>query len=120
MGSSPISGIMTCVETEKNLTQFIRKTLSGNALRRTYYHIIGCKKCREALLDEFSFYTTFNDLDKDLDFNYDKQCKKLLNDIGSSIKKHDNSLRTKYVAISISFCIIAIILVGIAVRFVYV
>ena len=63
---------MDCNATKKNMNAFLKETLKGNELRKTYYHLKKCKECREVLLDEFSFYAIFNDLDKDLDFDYEK------------------------------------------------
>ncbi len=111
--------MMNCNTAEKNLGSLIRGTLKGNELRRTYYHIKKCPMCYELLLDEFSFYTSFNDLDVDLDFNYKKNLNKLLDDIGYNLKKYDAHLKNKYILYSILFCVASIVVVAIAVRFVF-
>ena len=63
---------MDCSLAQTNIVSLVKGTLKGTELRRTYYHIVKCSECKEVLLDEFSFYVTFNDLDTDLDFNYRK------------------------------------------------
>ena len=78
-----------------------------------------CTECKEVLLDEFSFYTTFNDLDKDLDFNYQKNLNKFMNSVESKIKLHDYRLMKKYIFISIAICIVFVVLLVIALRITY-
>lgn len=110
---------MDCSAAKKNINSFLRETLRGNELRRTYYHLKECEKCREVLLDEFSFYTTFNDLDKDLDFNYQKKLNELMDATEKKIKSKDNKKTRKYIIISIGICIIFVILLIIALRITY-
>ena len=120
MGSSPTIGTeMDCSTAQKNINNFLRETLIGNELRRTYYHLKECEKCREVLLDEFSFYTTFNDLDRDLDFNYERNLNRFMNKIGDRIKSHDSSLISRYVLMSIIICISFVAIITIALRIVY-
>ena len=120
MGSSPTIGIqMQCSTAQKNINSFLRETLKGNELRKTYYHLKNCETCKEVLLDEFSFYTTFNDLDRDLGFNYERNLKKFMDKIGERIKSRDDKLRSKYVLVSIAICIMLLLILVIALRIVY-
>ncbi len=111
---------MNCSQAKKNINAFLRGTLKGNELRRTYYHLKKCDSCREVLLDEFSFYTTFNDLDKDLDFNYEKNLNEYMTKVEKSILSHDARLKRKYVIISLMICSILVLLLVIAIKVVYV
>ena len=119
MGSSPTSGMMDCSTAQNKIDRFVKGTLKGNELRRTFYHIKGCKKCSEVLLDEFSFYTAFNDLDRDLDFNYKKRLAIMMNDTENMIKAKDAYLRQKYFVVSLLICFAFLFLVVIALRVVY-
>ena len=120
MGSSPTIGTeMDCSTAQKNINNFLRETLKGNELRKTYYHLKNCDTCKEVLLDEFSFYTTFNDLDKDLDFNYERNLKKFMNKIGDRIKSKDDKLTSKYIFASVMICIMFLIILIIALRIAY-
>ena len=120
MGSSPTIGThMQCSVAQKNINSFIRKTLKGNELRKTYYHLKKCPECKEVLLDEFSFYTTFNDLDKDLDFNYERNLNNFMDEIGENIKNRDASLMGKYIVASIAICILFLIILILALRIMY-
>lgn len=121
MGSSPTSGThMQCDEAQKNINSFLRKTLKGNELRKTYYHLQKCKECKEVLLDEFSFYTTFNDLDRDLDFNYEKNLSEFMEKVGLKIKTRDAKLVNRYILMSIFICIVFLMILVIALRLMYV
>ena len=120
MGSSPTIGIkMQCSTAQKNINSFLRETLKGNELRKTYYHLKNCDICKEVLLDEFSFYTTFNDLDKDLGFNYEKNLKIFMDKIGERIKSKDDKMISKYIFASIAICVMFIFILVIALRIVY-
>ena len=120
MGSSPTSGTrMECNEAQKNISSFLKKTLKGNKLRKTYYHIKKCDVCREVLLDEFSFYMTFNDLDKDLDFNYKRRLNEVLRDVENQIVTKDKKLKIKYILLSLGICIAFVIILVVALRIVY-
>ena len=119
MGSSPTSGMMDCNDAQKKIDSFIKGTLKGNELRRVFYHIKDCEECYEVLLDEFSFYTAFNDLDRDLDFNYKKRLDLIMKDIENKIKIKDSSLRQKYFIISLLICFAFLFLVVIALKVVY-
>lgn len=110
---------MDCNVAEKNINSFLRETLKGNELRKTYYHLKKCERCKEVLLDEFSFYTTFNDLDKNLDFNYEKKLNEFMNKIEFQIKNNDSILIQKYVITSILICVGILVLLIIALRVVY-
>ena len=110
---------MDCDYAQKKIDSFIKGTLKGNELRRTLYHIKGCPKCKEVLLDEFSFYTAFNDLDRDLDFNYSNKLNSLLNSVEERIKIKDSYLRQKYFVISVLICFFMLFLVVIALKVVY-
>ena len=110
---------MQCSTAQKNINSFLRETLRGNELRRTYYHLKKCQDCKEVLLDEFSFYTTFNDLDKDLDFNYERNLKKFMNKIGDRIKSKDDKLTSTYIFASVMICIMFLIILIIAMRIAY-
>mgnify|MGYP006873037107 CR=1 FL=1 len=115
----PLAAIMDCTAASKNINSFIKGTLKGNELRHTYFHLKKCDKCREVLLDEFSFYTIFNDLDKNLDFNYKKSLEKLMHVAERKIIEHDEKLRKKYFIMSIAICILFFVLLVIALRVVY-
>ena len=110
---------MQCSVAQKNINSFLRQTLKGNELRKTYYHLQKCKECKEVLLDEFSFYTTFNDLDKDLDFNYEKNLSSFMSKIEKNIKDRDAKLRRRYIIISIAICIVFLLILIIALRVMY-
>ena len=110
---------MDCNVAEKNINSFLRESLKGNELRKTYYHLKKCERCKEVLLDEFSFYTTFNDLDKNLDFNYEKKLNEFMNKIEFQIKNNDSVLIQKYVITSILICVGILVLLIIALRVVY-
>lgn len=111
---------MDCSVAQKNMNSFLRETLKGNELRKTYYHLKNCKgQCKEVLLDEFSFYTTFNDLDKDLDFNYEKKLEEFMKKIGDRIQTGDLKLKTKYFFISILACLAFVVILIVALRIVY-
>ena len=110
---------MKCKDVQKNINGFLRGTLTGNDLRRTYYHIEKCKDCKEILLDEFSFYTTFNDLDNDLSFNYKKKLDEFLVDTKTKIKERDYSLLNRYVIYTVIICMACIVVLIVAIRFVY-
>ena len=120
MGSSPTIGIMQCAVAQKNINSFLRETLKGNELRKTYYHLLKCKDCKEVLLDEFSFYTIFNDLDKDLDFNYEKNLSLFMDKIGNKINIYDYKKTRYYIMISILMCISFVIILVIALRLMYI
>ena len=111
---------MQCSDAQKNINSFIRETLKGDELRKTYYHLANCKNdCKEVLLDEFSFYTTFNDLDKDLDFNYEKNLSRFMKKIEDKIKTTDAKLISKYVLVSIIICVILVLILVVAIRLMY-
>lgn len=110
---------MNCKVAEKNLGEFFRGTLKGNELRQTYYHLKECNRCKEVLLDEFSFYTTFNDLDTDLNFSYEKSLNRFMEMIEQSIKMYDYSLKIKYIILSILICVAFFVLLIIALKVVY-
>ena len=110
---------MNCSQAKKNINAFLRGTLKGNELRRTYYHLKKCDSCREVLLDEFSFYTTFNDLDKDLDFNYEKNLSEFMERIGFKIKSRDTALVQRYILVSIFICFVFLMILVIALRIMY-
>lgn len=110
---------MNCSTARSKINGLLKGTIKGNELRRTYYHIVNCPKCMEILLDEFSFYTTFNDLDKDLGFNYKKKLDELLNKIKTKIEVSDSDKTLKYIVISFAICIIFIVIVAIAIRITY-
>lgn len=110
---------MNCKSAQKRIGAFIRGTLSGNELRKTYYHINKCDKCKEILLDEFSFYTVFNDLDKELDFNYHNKINELLEKTGEDIKKSDSIKIMKYRIYSFLICVLGAVIVFIALKVVY-
>lgn len=78
-----------------------------------------CQDCKEVLLDEFSFYTTFNDLDKDLDFNYQKQLNEFMKKTEDSIKTRDNKMTRRYILVSILICVLFTIILVIALRVTY-
>ena len=119
MGSSPTSGIMDCSTAQKKIDSFIKGTLKGNELRRVFYHIKNCEECNEILLDEFSFYTAFNDLDRDLDFNYKERLNIMMNETESRIKMRDATLKQRYFIISLLICFAFLFLVVIALKVVY-
>ncbi|MBQ2205347.1 MAG: hypothetical protein II411_05590 [Lachnospiraceae bacterium] len=101
------------------MNSFLKGTLKGNELRRTVYHIKNCPYCKEVLLDEFSFYMTFNDLDKDLNFNYEKKMNELLNDTEQKIVALDSKLKKKYVILSILLCFAFMAILTLALRLMY-
>lgn len=112
---------MECTEAQSKFVSLFKGTIKGNELRKTYYHIVNCKKgCKEILLDEFSFYTTFNDLDKDLDFNYKRKLDELLDSIKMKIETGDSDKTIRYILISIAMCVAFVILVALAIRIVYI
>ena len=115
----PLAARMDCKTAQKNINSFLRETLRGNELRRTYYHLKKCQDCKEVLLDEFSFYTTFNDLDKDLDFNYQKQLNEFMKKTEDSIKIRDNKMTRRYILVSILICVLFTIILVIALRVTY-
>ena len=120
MGSSPTIGTqMQCSTAQKNINSFLRETLKGNELRKTHYHLKNCETCKEVLLDEFSFYTTFNDLDRDLGFNYERNLKKFMDKIGERIKSRDDKLTSKYIFASVMICIMFLIILIIVLRIAY-
>ena len=110
---------MQCSVAQKNINSFLRQTLKGNELRKTYYHLQKCQECKEVLLDEFSFYTTFNDLDKDLDFNYEKNLSEFMERIGFKIKSRDTALVQRYILVSIFICFVFLMILVIALRIMY-
>lgn len=110
---------MDCETARKNMNGFLKGTLKSLEQRRTYYHVQKCSECKEVLLDEFSFYTTFNDLDTDLDFNYVKGFEKFLKGIKDNIEINDAEIKLRYILLSILICIIFIIILFIAVRLAY-
>lgn len=110
---------MQCSIAQKNINSFLRETLKGNELRKTYYHLQKCPECKEVLLDEFSFYTTFNDLDKDLGFNYEKKLSEFMERIGLKIKTRDSKLVNRYVFISVFICFAFLMILVIALRIMY-
>lgn len=110
---------MDCSVVQNNFNSLLKGTLSGNELRRTYYHIVKCDECREVLLDEFSFYTTFNDLDKDLDFNYEKKLNELLLSIKNNIENKDMAKVVRYTIYSILICLAFIVILFLALKLVY-
>lgn len=117
MGSSPTNGnSMECNVARSNINALLKGTIKGNNLRRTYYHIKSCEKCKEILLDEFSFYTTFNDLDTDLDFNYKTKLEEFLMKIENKILVNDSDKKLKYTVISLCICFVFAILVALALR----
>ena len=115
----PLSAIMNCNTAQKNINSFLRETLRGNELRRTYYHLKKCQECKEVLLDEFSFYTAFNDLDKDLNFNYQKQLAEFMNKTENIIKTSDSKKTRKYLITSSAICVVFVILLVIAIKVMY-
>ena len=119
MGSSPTSGIMDCSVAKKKIDSFIKGTLKGNELRCVFYHIKDCKECNEVLLDEFSFYTAFNDLDRDLDFNYKERLNIMMNETESRIKMRDATLKQRYFIMSLLICFVFLFLVVVALKVVY-
>ncbi len=110
---------MNCKTAQKNINSFLRETLRDNELRRTYYHLKRCQECKEVLLDEFSFYTAFNDLDKDLNFNYQKKLNEFMNKTEDRIKTNDSKKTKKYLIISIAICVVFVILLVIALKVTY-
>ena len=103
----PLAALLVCSVAEKNINSFIRGTLKGNELRKVYYHLKKCAKCREVLLDEFSFYMTFNDLDK------------LMADTEFDIKRNDAIIKQNYFAMSVAICAFFLLLLIIAIKVVY-
>lgn len=120
MGSSPTIGRhMQCQTAQKNINSFLRETLKGNELRRTYYHLVKCPDCKEILLDEFSFYTVFNDLDSDLNFSYNNKLKELMKRTEDKIVNGDKKKVRKYILASIMICIIFVALLIVALKVMY-
>ena len=119
MGSSPTSGMMDCSTAQKKIDSFIKGTLKGNELRRVFYHIKDCEECNEVLLDEFSFYTAFNDLDRDLDFNYKERLDLMMKNTEDKIRIKDATLKQKYFIMSLLICFAFLFLVVIALKVVY-
>ena len=110
---------MDCSIAEKNINSLIRGTLKGKELRRTYFHLKKCARCKEVLLDEFSFYMTFNDLDKYLNYNYKENLEKILAEIEHNIRHNDSILRQNYYIASILICVFVFLLLVFALRMVY-
>ena len=110
---------MDCSIAEKNINSLIRGTLKGKELRRTYFHLKKCARCKEVLLDEFSFYMTFNDLDKDLNFNYKENLDKFMAETEYNIKHNDSIIRQNYYIVSILICFFIFVLLVFALRMVY-
>ena len=116
----PSAYSMQCSVVQKNINSFLKETLKGNELRKTYYHLLKCPECKEVLLDEFSFYTTFNDLDKDLDFNYERNLNSFMEKIGNRIKTKDSQMIRHFVVASILICVLFVIILIVALRIMYV
>lgn len=110
---------MQCKTAQKNINSFLKETLKGNELRRTYYHLAKCPECKEILLDEFSFYTVFNDLDNELDFSYKKKLDELMKRIEDEIVLGDKRKVKRYTIISIIMCVMFVILLIIAIKVMY-
>ena len=110
---------MQCKTAQKNINSFLKETLKGNELRRTYYHLAKCPECKEILLDEFSFYTVFNDLDNELDFSYKKKLDELMKRIEDEIVSGDKRKVKRYTIISIIMCVMFVILLIIAIKVMY-
>lgn len=110
---------MECSEVKKNINKFLKGQVSRNDKRKMYYHLKTCNDCKEVLFDEFSFFTTFNDLDVSLDFNYENKLEEILKKIETDIVATDDEDKKRYLTISILICICLIILLIIAIKLVY-
>ena len=110
---------MQCNTAQKNINSFLKETLKGNELRRTYYHLAKCPECKEILLDEFSFYTVFNDLDNDLNFSYNGKLDELMKKTEEKIVNGDKRKVKKYIFISIMMCVVFVVLLVIALKVMY-
>ena len=103
----------------KNINNFFRDKLSGNNLRRFCYTALNDSKCYNVLLEEYMFFVNLNDLDKEYNFNYKKNLDKKLNSEINKIHLNDKKLIKKYILISLSFLIVALIIFIILIRIVY-
>ena len=104
---------------ENNIPKFFKNELTGNELRRFAYHFVECETCREQAMEEYAFYTTYNDLDKELNFDYRKDLKKKIDNTISQIESNDKILQIKYFIVSVLICIFGVIAVGLLLRIIY-
>ena len=110
---------MNCVDFRNNINLFLNNKLYGNKLRQFVYHATDCKDCHSSLYDEFVFYTTYNDLDLDVGFDYNEVLDEKLNDVKLQFEISDKDATNRYIIISIVLCIVIIIALAFLVRFIY-
>ena len=110
---------MQCKTAQKNINSFLKETLKGNELRRTYYHLAKCPECKEILLDEFSFYTVLNDLDSDIGFSFRKKLEEFMENTEKKIVNGDKRKIKSYTLLSIIICVIFVVLLIIALKVMY-
>ena len=103
----------------KNIKNFLRDKLSGDALRKFCYVALDNSDCYDVLLEEYMFYINLNDLDKEFNFNYKKNLNQKLEDAKNKIVLNDKRIIKKYIMITIILCIVVLFLITIFLRIIY-
>ena len=111
--------MVNCEEIRKNINLFLKNKLNSNDVRKFYYHIKHCKKCYEQLLDEYTFFVTFNDLDDDFHFNYEKSLNEKLEKIENNFETNDNKKIFDYTLYSLLILFFLFFVLIISIRVVY-
>ena len=111
--------MVNCESTRKNINLFLKNKLFDNELRKFYYHIKNCRKCYEQLIDEYTFFVAFNDLDDDNNFNYEKSLDEKLFRIGNEIKLIDDKKIFDYTLYSFLILFFLFIVLIFSIRVVY-
>lgn len=104
---------------ENNIPKFFKNELKGNDLRRFVYHYEECETCREQADEEYAYFSTYNDLDKEKNYNHKKDLKtKVVNTI-TQLEFNDKILIIKYTIYSILICILLALMVGFILKVIY-
>ena len=104
---------------ENNIPKFFRNELKDNDLRRFVYHYEDCENCREQANEEYAFFATYNDLDKEADYDHRKDLKNKVHNTIVKIEFDDKLLRIKYTIISLAICIFGLVFMAFVLRMIY-
>ena len=104
---------------ENNIPKFFKNELKDNDLRRFVYHYEECESCRDQANEEYAFFATYNDMDKESNYDHRKDLKTKVSYTIAKIEFNDKILRIKYTILSIVICVLGMLFVGFVLRFIY-
>lgn len=110
--------MIKCIDCQKRNNDFLEDKLSFNDERKFIYHIDTCKKCFDELLEEYIFYVSYNDLDKNLNLNYRDSLINIINEKKYKIITDDKKITKYYIFISIGIIIICVNILALFVKFI--